>query len=88
MADTKSSKIVPMYTSILTSISYDKPWNSKQMIDGMSVSWSAAPQCYRFESRPGLRIISCADGGSFVLLRCPFVPKIIHERVFKVFLYQ
>jgi hypothetical protein len=55
---------------------------------------SLAPHRCGFESRPGLWILSCevaiqlAYGTSVVLLRCPFVPEIMHGRAPEVFLHQ
>jgi hypothetical protein len=53
-----------------------------------------APHHCGFESRQGLWILSCEEaiqlayGTSVVLLRCPFVPEIIHGRALEVFLHQ
>jgi hypothetical protein len=53
-----------------------------------------APHCCGFESRQGLCILSCEEaiqlayGTSVVLLRCPFVPEIMHGRAPEVFLHQ
>jgi hypothetical protein len=53
-----------------------------------------APHRCGFESRQGLWILSCEEaiqlayGTSVVLLRCPFVPEIMHERASEVFLHQ
>jgi hypothetical protein len=47
-----------------------------------------------FESRQGLWILTCdeaiqlAYGTSVILLRCPFVPEIMHGRATEVFLHQ
>jgi hypothetical protein len=47
-----------------------------------------------FESRQGLWITACEEaiqlayGTSVVLLRCPFVPEIMHGRATEVFLLQ
>jgi hypothetical protein len=47
-----------------------------------------------FESRQGLMILSCEEAiklayvTSVVLLRCPFVPEIMHGRASEVFLHQ
>jgi hypothetical protein len=47
-----------------------------------------------FESRQGLWIVLCGEAiqlayeTSMVLLRCPFVPEIMHGRAFEVFLHQ
>jgi hypothetical protein len=47
-----------------------------------------------FKSRQGLLILSCEEaiqlayGTSVVLLRCPFVPEIMHGRAPEVFLHQ
>jgi hypothetical protein len=47
-----------------------------------------------FESRQGLWILLCEEaiqlayGTSVVLLRCPFVPEIMHGRAPEVFLHQ
>jgi hypothetical protein len=47
-----------------------------------------------FESRKGLWILSCEEAiklfyrTAVVLLRCPFVPEIMHGRAFEVFLHQ
>jgi hypothetical protein len=47
-----------------------------------------------FESRQGLWILSCEEaiqpayGTSVILLRCPFVPEIMHRRAPEVFLHQ
>jgi hypothetical protein len=55
---------------------------------------SLAPHSCGFESRQGLWILSCeeaiqlANGTSVVLLRCLFVPEIMHRRAFEVFLNQ
>jgi hypothetical protein len=52
------------------------------------------PRCCDFESQQGLLIPSCdeviriAYGTSVVLLRCPFVPEIIHGRAPEVFHHQ
>jgi hypothetical protein len=53
-----------------------------------------APNRCGFESRQGVWILSCEEaiqlayGTSVVLLRCPFVPEIMHGRASEVFLYQ
>jgi hypothetical protein len=53
-----------------------------------------APHRCGFESRQGLSILSCEEaiqlayGTSVVLLRCPFVPEIMHGRAPEVFLHQ
>jgi hypothetical protein len=53
-----------------------------------------APNRCGFESRQGLWILSCEEaiqlayGTSVVLLRCPFVPEIMHGGAFEVFLHQ
>jgi hypothetical protein len=53
-----------------------------------------SPHRCEFESRHGLWILSCKEaiqlacGTSVVLLRCPFVPEIMHGRTPKVFLYR
>jgi hypothetical protein len=53
-----------------------------------------APHRCGFESRQGLWILSfeeaiqLAYGTSVVLLRCPFVPEIMHGRAPEVFLHQ
>jgi hypothetical protein len=55
---------------------------------------SLAPQRCGYESRQGLWILSyeeaiqLAYGTSVVLLRCPFVPEIMHVRAPEVFLHQ
>jgi hypothetical protein len=53
-----------------------------------------APHHGEFESRQRLWILSCEEaiqlayGTSVVLLRCPFVPEIIHRRAPEDFHYQ
>jgi hypothetical protein len=53
-----------------------------------------APHRCGFESRQGLCILSCEEaiqlayGKSVVLLRCPFVPEIMHGGAPEVFLHQ
>jgi hypothetical protein len=53
-----------------------------------------APHRCGFESRQGLWILSCEEaiqlvyGMSVVLLRCPFMPEIMHGRAAEVFLHQ
>jgi hypothetical protein len=53
-----------------------------------------APHRYGFESRQGLLILSCEEaiqvayGTPVVLLRCTFVPEIMHGRAPVVFLHQ
>jgi hypothetical protein len=53
-----------------------------------------APHRCGFESRQGLWILSYEEAiqlayvTSVVLLRCPFVPEMIHGRAPEVFLYQ
>jgi hypothetical protein len=53
-----------------------------------------APHRCGFESLHGLWILSCEEaiklvyGMSVVLLRCPFVPEIMHDRAPEVFLHQ
>jgi hypothetical protein len=53
-----------------------------------------APHRCGFESQQGLWILSCEEaiqlayGTSVVLLRCPFVPEIMHGRASEVFLNQ
>jgi hypothetical protein len=53
-----------------------------------------APHRCGFESRQGLWILSCVEaiqlayGTSVVLLRCPFVPEIMHGRAPEVFLHH
>jgi hypothetical protein len=53
-----------------------------------------APHRCGFESRQGLWILSCEEatqlayGTSVVLLRCPFVPEIMHGGSPEVFLHQ
>jgi hypothetical protein len=53
-----------------------------------------APHRCGFESRQGLWILSCEEaiqlayGTSVVLLRCLFVPEIMHGRAPEVFLHQ
>jgi hypothetical protein len=53
-----------------------------------------APHRCGFESRQGIWILSCEEaiklayGTSVVLLRCPFVPEIMHGRAPEVFLHQ
>jgi hypothetical protein len=53
-----------------------------------------APYRCGFESRKGLWILSCEEaihlayGMSVVLLRCQFVPEIMHGRAPEVFLQQ
>jgi hypothetical protein len=52
-----------------------------------------APHRCGFESRQGLRILSCEEaiqlayGMSVVLLRCPFVPEIMHGRAPEIYLH-
>jgi hypothetical protein len=56
------------------------------IIVAMYVLWSFVPHRSGFEYRQGLWIISCEEaiqvayGMLVVLLRCPFVPEIIHVR--------
>jgi hypothetical protein len=53
-----------------------------------------APHRCGFESRQGLWILSCEEaiqlayGTSVVLLRCPFVPEIMHGSAHEVFFYE
>jgi hypothetical protein len=53
-----------------------------------------APHSCGFESQQELRILSCeeaiqlANEMSVVLLRCPFMPEIMHGRAHEVFLHQ
>jgi hypothetical protein len=53
-----------------------------------------APHRCGFESQQGLWILSCEEaiqlpyGTSGVLLRCPFVPEIMHRRAPEFFLHQ
>jgi hypothetical protein len=53
-----------------------------------------APHRCGFESQQGLWILSCEEaiqlayGTLVVLLRCPFVPEIMHGRAPEVFLHQ
>jgi hypothetical protein len=53
-----------------------------------------APHRCGFESRQELWVLSCEEaiqlvyGSSVVLLRCPFVPKIMHGRAPEVFPHQ
>jgi hypothetical protein len=53
-----------------------------------------APQCCGFESQQGIWILSCGEaiqlayGTLVVLLKCLFVPEILHERAPEVFLHQ
>jgi hypothetical protein len=53
-----------------------------------------APHRCGFESRQGFWILSCEEaiqlayGTSVVLLKCPFVPEIMHGRAPEVFLHQ
>jgi hypothetical protein len=55
---------------------------------------SLAPHCFGFESLQGVWILSCEEAiqlayrMSVVLLRCPFVPEIMHRRALEVFLHQ
>jgi hypothetical protein len=53
-----------------------------------------APHLYRFETGQGLWILTCEEaiqlayGTSVVLLRCLFMPEIMHRRAPEVFLHQ
>jgi hypothetical protein len=55
---------------------------------------SLAPHRCGLESRQGLWILSCKEaiqlayGTSVVLLRCPFMPEIMHGRASEVFLHH
>jgi hypothetical protein len=53
-----------------------------------------APRRCGFESRQGLQILSCDEaiqldyGMSVVLLRCPFVPEVMHGKASEAFVHQ
>jgi hypothetical protein len=79
---------------IRQSVNVFNPISANSLILHTNLLIPLAPHRCGFESRQGLWILSCEEaiqlayGTSVVLLRCPFVPEIMHGKAPEVFLHQ
>jgi hypothetical protein len=85
-----------MQSNYLHTVSYntDNIWGVHGRVVKVVDFKPFAPHLCGFESRQGLSILLCDEaiqlsyGMSVVLLRCPFMPEIMHGRAPEVFLHQ